>query len=74
MAPESEMDVKLQYDGQEDWQKVSSYRAREYRTHTVNLIPHRCQKYRYRIEGIGDVALIAMTRRIGKGSDLYGCV
>lgn len=74
MAPEAEMDVKLQYDGQEDWEKVSSYRAREYRTHTVNLIPHRCQKYRYRIEGIGDVALIAMTRRIGKGSDMYGCV
>ena len=74
MALNAEIDVKMKYEGLEDWQKISSYRARGYQTHTVNLIPKRCQKYRYRIEGQGEVALIAMTKKIGKGSDLHGCL
>lgn len=72
MKRNSEVNVCVRYDDNVEWEKVQTYRAEFYRTHTVNLIPKRCQSYRYRLEGYGEVALIAMTRRVGQGSDIHG--
>lgn len=72
LAENTEVNVMMQYDGQPDWELVSTYTAKESRTHTVTLIPKRCQKYRYRLEGYGYMVLIAMSRSVGKGSDLGG--
>lgn len=72
LAANTEVNVMMQYDAQEDWELVSTYTAKEKRTHTVNIIPKRCQKYRYRLEGRGYMVLIAMGRSVGQGSDLGG--
>lgn len=69
---ESELDILLKYDGQEDWEKVNTYTAKAYRTHVLSVVPRRCQKYRYRLEGRGGAMLIAMGKYIGYGSDIHG--
>ncbi len=74
MAAEAEVNVLMQYDSGQGWERVMTYRARSYRTHTMCVVPRRCQKYRFRLEGFGDVQLIAMTRCIGQGSDIHGSV
>lgn len=72
MEKNSEVSVFIRYDDNVEWEKVQTYRADYYRTHTVNLIPKRCQFYRYRLEGYGGAALVAMTRKVGQGSDIHG--
>lgn len=68
----SELDILIRYDEQEAWLKVNTYTAQSYRTHVLNVVPHRCQKYRYRMEGRGAAMLIAMGKYIGYGSEIHG--
>lgn len=68
----SELDILIKYDDQEIWEKVNTYTAKTYRTHVLNLIPHRCEKYRYRMEGRGAATLVGMGKYIGYGSDIHG--
>lgn len=74
MEADAELNVWIRYDEEPSWEKVMTYKARERRTHTVNIIPHRCQKYQYRLQGFGTIALIALSKKIGQGSDIRGCI
>lgn len=69
---ESELDILLKYDEEENWEKVNTYTARSYRTHVLSVVPRRCQRYRYRLEGRGNAMMIAMGKYIGYGSDIHG--
>ncbi len=70
MQQETEVSVLMQYDDDPEWYRVSTFRSKTYRTHVVPVIPRRCQKYRYRLEGCGDMQLIAISKVIGLGSDV----
>lgn len=70
----SELDILIKYDGQEIWEKVNTYTAKTYRTHVLSLVPRRCEKYRYRMEGRGAATLIAMGKYIGYGSEIHGSI
>lgn len=70
MQQETEVSVLMQYDDDPEWHRVSTFRSKTYRTHVVPVIPRRCQKYRYRLEGCGDMQLIAISKVIGLGSDV----
>lgn len=72
MQTGSELDIFLQYDDQEGWEKLNTYTARSSKTLTLTVIPRRCTKYRYRIEGKGPATLIAMGKYIGYGSEIHG--
>ncbi len=72
MEADAEMNVWIRYDEDPTWEKIMTYKAKERRTHTVNIIPHRCQKYQYRLNGFGAIAMIAMGKKIGQGSDMRG--
>lgn len=72
LEPESEVNIWMQYDEQPDWILAATIKARSYRTQNVTVIPRRCQKYRYRLEGYGKAVLIAMSKVIGMGSDHNG--
>lgn len=74
MDADAEVNVLMEYDGQEEWQKVMTFHSKERRTYTLNVIPQRCQKYRYRLEGFGRITLIAMGRCIEQGSDIDGSI
>lgn len=72
LEPGSEVSVYLMYDDNGMWEFAKSFRAKNQRTHVVPVIPRRCQKYRYRIEGVGAASLIAVTRKYGGGSENDG--
>ena len=72
LEPGSEVDVFLQCDGQEEFKKKNTFTAKNYRTQTLCVIPERCQRYRFRLEGKGPAKLIAIGKYIGYGSDLHG--
>ena len=70
MQQGTEVSVLMQYDDDPEWHRVSTFQSKTYRTHVVPIIPRRCQKYRYRLEGCGDMQLIAISKVIGLGSDV----
>lgn len=72
MQAGSEVNIMMQYDEEPAWEVAGTYKARSFRTQSVSIIPRRCQKYRYRLEGRGEVTLIAMSRIIGIGSGING--
>lgn len=74
LDPGAEVDVLLKYDEEKDWEKAITYTASSYRTHVLNIVPRRCQKYRYRLEGRGAATLIAMGKSIGLGSERNGSI
>ena len=74
LEPESEVDVFLKCDGEPEFKKKISFTSTGYRTQTLNVVPDRCQRYRFRLEGKGPAALIALSKYIGYGSDIHGGV
>ena len=74
LEPGSEVDVFLKCDGEPEFRKKISFTSTGYRTQTLNVIPDRCQRYRFRLEGKGPAALIALSKYIGYGSDIHGCI
>lgn len=70
----SEVDVFLAYDDRPGWKKINTFRAKTYRTQVLTVVPERCQKYRFRLEGKGAAKLIALSKYIGYGSDIHGSV
>lgn len=66
----SQADILIRYDGSPLWERVCSVTAREKRTCTVPLIPRRCSRYRYRIEGIGAARLLGIGTYTREGSEV----
>ena len=72
MSPGAEANVWISYDGSPQWHKEATCTSKAYRTHVLNVIPARCQSYRIRITGHGEMALIALAKVIGEGSEIHG--
>lgn len=72
LEPGSEVDVFIKCDGQEEFEKKVTFSAKTYRTQTLCVVPERCQRYRFRLEGKGPAKLIAIGKYIGFGSDMNG--
>ena len=68
----AEVNAYIRYDDDPDWHKINTFTAKSYRTHIMTVVPGRCQRYRIRLDGIGDVTLIAIGKVIGQGSELHG--
>ena len=72
MGPGAEANVWLSYDNSPQWHKAATCVAERYRTYVLNVVPARCQSYRVRLTGYGEVALIALAKVIGEGSEIHG--
>mgnify|MGYP005794084493 FL=1 len=72
MGPGAEANVWLSYDNSPQWHKAATCVAERYRTYVLNVVPARCQSYRVRLTGYGEVALIALAKAIGEGSEIHG--
>lgn len=72
IAPGAEVNAYIRYDDDPDWKKINTFTGKSYRTHIMTVVPGRCQRYRIRLDGIGDVTLIALGKVIGQGSELHG--
>lgn len=72
LEPGSEVDVFIKCDSDPDFEKKISFTSQRHRTQVLNVIPSRCQRYRFRLEGKGAAALIAISKYIGYGSEING--
>lgn len=60
----------IQYDSSGSWQHIASLRGSKTRSLSVALRPRRCDHFRIRIEGEGDMKIYSITKTMSEGSDI----
>ena len=73
MDPGSGMDVYIDYDSEDVWHQVCSIVCNTLRSYTVPICLRRCDHFRLRLEGEGDVRLFSVTKTVESGSDTNRC-
>lgn len=69
MALDSIAIIYARYDDGAEWERVITIRSTKDNTYPVHIIPRRCHKYRWRIEGHGQMKLMGMSREVEGGSE-----
>lgn len=65
----AELTVYVQYDTEPEWVALGSIRGTSLQTFSLPLRLRRCDHFRLRFEGEGDIKLYSITKTIMKGSD-----
>lgn len=60
----------IKYDSEYGWKEIFSHSADGVRSFTIPLIPHRCDHFKWRIEGTGDVKVLSVAKITEQGSDI----
>lgn len=60
----------IQYDSSGSWQHIASLRGSKTRSLSVAIRPRRCDHFRIRIEGEGDMKIYSITKTMSEGSDI----
>lgn len=60
----------IQYDSSGSWQHIASLRGSNTRSLSVAIRPRRCDHFRIRIEGEGDMKIYSITKTMSEGSDI----
>ena len=60
----------IQYDSSGEWEHVTTLQGTSLRSFTVPIRPKRCDHFRIRVFGEGDVKIFSVTKTITQGSDL----
>lgn len=66
----SVMNVYIKWDDGPLWEHKGQISSEFNRTYTLPIIPKRCNKFRYRLEGKGTFKLLALGRYIEDGSEV----
>lgn len=66
----SRVTVEIQYDSKEPWLHVATVKAISLRSFSLPIRPRRCDHFRLRISGKGDVTLYSITKTLEEGSEL----
>lgn len=74
MDSHSEANIFMKYDDGPIWERVGTVKSIKNMTYVFNIIPKRCNKYRYRIEGYGQFKLFGMAREVEGGSEVNGSI
>ena len=64
------VDIFLKYDSEEQWERILTVSAEMKRSYSVPIRPKRCLRYRYRLQGIGNVKLYGIGKYIESGSEI----
>ena len=71
LAAGSAFAVHVQYDSSGTWEQVLALSAAGKRaTHSIPLVPRRCDYFRVRLSGAGDVKVYGLYKTYTKGSDM----
>jgi hypothetical protein len=62
--------IDIQYDSCGEWEHLSTVNGTVLRTFTLPVKPKRCDHYRLRIYGRGEIKLYSITKTIEQGSDM----
>lgn len=66
----SEVRVLIQYDDAIDWHHIATLTGYGTRSFSIPVLPRRCDHFRVRIEGRGDVKIYSISKVLEIGSDL----
>ena len=74
MDDHAEANIFMKYDDDPLWERKGTVKSIKNMTFVLNIIPKRCNKYRYRIEGYGQFKLFGMVREVEGGSEVNGSI
>ena len=74
MDKDCQADIFMKYDDDPVWERKGTIKSIKNMTYVLSIIPRRCNKYRYRIEGFGPFKLYGMAREVEGGSEVNGSI
>jgi len=63
--------ISAEYDSLGGWERITTFRGNSLRTYSLTIKPRRCDHFRLKFEGEGDVKIFSITKAIEQESD-YG--
>lgn len=72
LAKGSQCNIFVKFDDEPTFKQVGEIHSKSNRTYTIPIVPQRCNKYRYRIEGAGEFKLLGISREVEYGSEING--
>lgn len=69
LALGSYADFYIEYDSSGHWEHIFNMVGRGTQTFNIPVKPHRCDHFRYKISGLGECKVFAITKEIEEGSD-----
>lgn len=70
----SEANVYMRYDDDPMWQRKGTIYSDRRKTYTLPIIAHRCDHFQWKIEGQGQMKLLAFAYTMEGGSELNGYI
>ncbi len=70
MAAGSSLEVFIQYDLDESWERICTLSCTSLRSLSIPIMPRRCDHFKLKIEGIGEAKIYGITKTIAQGSGL----
>jgi len=72
LASGSEADIYFQFDEDPLWHRAWTVHSVVNKTYNIPIVPQRCSRFRWRIEGKGQMKLLAMGVTVEGGSEING--
>ncbi|MBQ2357786.1 MAG: hypothetical protein II395_03435 [Ruminococcus sp.] len=66
----SRIRLLISYDNSEEWETVSDLNGIGTRSCSIPVLPRRCDRFRIRLEGIGDCKIYSISKALEIGSDM----
>lgn len=70
----AEANVFFQFDEDPLWHRTGTIHSVVSKTYTVPIVPQRCSRFRWKIEGRGNMKLLAMGISVEGGSEINGSI
>lgn len=70
----SEANIYFQYDEDPLWHRAGTVHSVTDKAYVIPIIPRRCSKFRWKIEGKGQAKLLAMGVTVEGGSEINGSI
>lgn len=71
MEPGAYIEILIDYDSRGVWQKVCSLSCTSLRSYTVPVRLRRCDHFRLKLQGEGDVRVFSVVKTVESGSDRF---
>lgn len=74
LEPGAEANIFFQFDEDLLWHRAGTVHSVTAKTYTIPIIPQRCSRFRWKIEGKGQMKLLAMGITVEGGSEINGSI
>lgn len=70
----STADIYIQFDDDPLWHRVWTVHSVVNKTYTIPIVPQRCSRFRWKMEGYGQAKILAMGVTVEGGSEINGSI